>query len=290
MPYSLLCRSSLTLRTTALSASSIPCPVTADDSKSGAPWMFSSTRSSAGGTWHRQVALVVLDHVRHGGQAQSVGLQVLLQLRQRVQVGHAALGVAVGDEDDAVRVPQQQLAGVDGGGQARAAAEVEDGLEADDLAEAHGQHVNVEGGVGLGRQRGHAAAVVGVNVIVDVLQALGLPGPSGAVVDDLGVYAPLFDVNARHRRPCHPGPEPHARGRGRSVSTPHLVRRSLGEGGIRIRPTAALSRARARSSSGSRSSRRRSPGPAPAPSPAWPCAGWAARPSGTRPGRCGSPG
>src|SRR5205814_10264679 len=95
------------------------------------------------------------------------------------------LGLAVGDEDDPVRVLEHRAAGLvvedlPGNGE-----ELEAGVEAGDRAELDRNEVEEQRAVRLGRETGELADVGRVHRLVDALEIGGLAGQSGAVEDDL---------------------------------------------------------------------------------------------------------
>src|SRR5512138_114419 len=147
----------------------------------------------------RQVALVVLDHVRDLVEVVALLGEVHSQVLDRLDVGLHALDLRVGHEDDTVHALQDQLPAGVVEHLAGDRVEVEAGLEPPDLAEREGQEVAEERALGLGRQGDHLPLRVRVRLRVDVLQVRRLPAEAGAVIDDLAVDLARAVVDEAHR-------------------------------------------------------------------------------------------
>ena len=133
-----------------------------------------------------QVALVVLEDHRDLVRVDLVGLQVLPQVLQALQVGVEHGLLAVRHEHHAVGALQHHAAGGVVEHLAGHGVELDARPHAADGAELDGQEVEEEGAVRLGGQREHLALVLDGQLLVDPLQVGGLAAQAGAVVDDLG--------------------------------------------------------------------------------------------------------
>jgi hypothetical protein len=132
-----------------------------------------------------QVALVVLQHHRDLVGVDLVDLEVLLQVRQAVEVGVDHRLLAVGDEHDAVRPLQDHPAGGVVEDLPGNRVELDARLHAPDGAELDGQEVEEEGPVGLGGQGEHLSLVADRQLLVDPLQVRRLAAQPRPVIDDL---------------------------------------------------------------------------------------------------------
>ena len=134
----------------------------------------------------RQIPLVELHDERDLLEADPHLAQVVLEVLVALGVRLEHLPLGVGDEDDAVRTLEHQLAGRVVGDLAGDGVELQPGLHAADLAELDRQEIEEEGPVGLGGERQHLSFLDAVGQgVVDVLEVGGLAAEAGAVVDDL---------------------------------------------------------------------------------------------------------
>src|SRR5208283_2067753 len=133
-----------------------------------------------------QVPFIVLKDVGDVRQTQFEGLEVLLEVGKAFDVFGHFLVLGVGDKDDAIDAPQDELASRVVDDLAGDRIELEFGFEAFDGHRFDGQEVEKQGAVGTGGQGDEFALVTGggLDVIVDLDQVSSLSAHGGAIIDD----------------------------------------------------------------------------------------------------------
>jgi len=145
----------------------------------------------------RQIAFVVLKHMRNFIQVELQGSEIVDQILKALHVFRHFFILRIGHKNDAIHPAQNKLAGGVVNDLARYGVKLEFGLKSTNRHGLDGQKVEEQGSVGTGRERNKLALIAGggLDVIVDLHQVGCLAAHGRAVVDnfDLQLFGGLID-------------------------------------------------------------------------------------------------
>lgn len=148
----------------------------------------------------RQVALVVLQDDGEAVERAAVHAQVGFEALEGLQVVALAVHLRVGDEDDAISLPQHELERGVVSDLTWDRVEMEGGLVTGQGVGLDGEEIEEQRAILRGGERDEVTAARGVELGVDLLEIGGLAAERRATIDDLEADGVVVVIDAGHGR------------------------------------------------------------------------------------------